>query len=329
MNVASSAESVSPALDGTASAASFAIATTLKQSLAHTKAFLHYHLNLKPDLFILFFDDPNDPAADEAAKFERTLVLRCDQAHWQRVNGGLPGRMQDKQIVNLNAALEICRERRIAWLISIDADELIYPRGIDKLRRELALLPPGKDVLTLEPLEAVRHRSLPDNNEPFSAVYHRVWPKSRRCLFKLIARPDLKLTHLGFFAHSRGKAFHRVGAITSINSQHGDENAIADGRRHRSRAAFLLHHDCACYSEWRLKWSRRISNRWRRTSPSSKERKNQYDLIEMALTRGGEEALRELYRSWFEYSMPTIQLYRCLGFIKAIKIDRRVFNSVI
>jgi hypothetical protein len=194
----SSAEALSPAPDSSASPASFAIATTLKQSLAHTKAFLHYHLNLKPDLFILFFDDPKDPAADYAAKFKAALVLRCDQAHWQRVNGGLPGRMQDKQIVNLNAALEICRERRLSWLISIDADELIYALDFAKLRKELALLPPGKDALTLAPLEAVRHRSIHDD-EPFSAIYHKVWPKGRKRLFQLIARPDLNVTTYGSF----------------------------------------------------------------------------------------------------------------------------------
>jgi len=324
MNVTSSAEAVSPALDRSAPGASFAIATTLKQSLAHTKAFLHYHLNLAPDLFILFFDDPNDLAADYAAKFKGTWVFRCDDAHWQRVYGGVPERMQLKQMANLNAGLEICRDRRISWLISIDADELIYP--CDKIRKELALLPPDKDVLTLRPLEAVRHRSIRDD-EPFSAIYHKVLPRpDRRRLFELIARPDAKLTRLGFFGHVNGKSFHRVAATAAITNQHGNTDAIAAGKRRSSKASFLLHHDCACYDEWKLKWSRRISKDTVATVISD-VRRNQHDCIDNLLARGGE--LRELYRNWFEYSMPRLQLYRCLGFIKAIEIDRRLFNAVI
>jgi hypothetical protein len=325
MALALSAGMASPPVDSGASDASFAIATTLKQSLAHTKAFLHYHLNLKPDLFILFFDDPNDAAADYAETFRTTSVFRCDGVHWRRVCGGVPERMQDKQIANLNAALEICRERRIAWLISIDADELIYP--LDRIRKELEQVPPDKNLLTLPPLEAVRHRSLRDD-EPFAAIYHKVLPKPGNRLFELIARPDPTLTLLGFFAHVRGKTFHRVAATPAITSQHGNRDAIAARARRWSKTSFLLHHDCAYFDEWKLKWSRRVSKETVATAISN-VRQNQHDLIGAVLARGGEGELRELYRSWFEYSMPTLQLQRCLGFIKAVKIDRRLFNSVL
>jgi len=318
------ASPVEAGLEKNPSGGSFAIATTLKQSLVHTKAFLHYHLNLAPDLFILFFDDPNDPAADYAATFKGTLVFRCDDEHWRRAYGGLPERMQRKQLVNLNAALEICRDRRIPWLISIDADELIHP--LDKIRRELALMPPDKNVLTLRPLEAVRCKS-PGDDEPFSAVYHKVLPKpERRRLFELIVRPDPRLTRLGFFGHVNGKSFHRVAATASIDNQHGDTVLIAAGKRHSSKTSFLLHHDCVAYDEWKLKWSRRVSKDTVATAISD-VRQNQHDFIEAILAQGGD--LRQLYRNWFEYSMPRIQVYRMLGFIKAIEIDRRLFNSVI
>ncbi|MGH7767185.1 MAG: hypothetical protein ACREQP_06995, partial [Candidatus Binatia bacterium] len=74
--------------------------------------------------------------------------------------------------------------------------------------------------------------------------------------------------------------------------------------------------------------SRRISKDTVATRISD-VRQRQHDFIEAVLARGGDGELRELYRSWFEYSMPTIQLHRCLGFIKAIEIDRRLFNSVL
>ncbi|MGH7769670.1 MAG: glycosyltransferase family 2 protein, partial [Candidatus Binatia bacterium] len=285
MTVPSSAETTFPPPDKSAPGASFAIATTLKQSPAHTKAYLHYHLNLAPDLFILFFDDPNDQAADYAADFKGTLVFRCDDAHWRRVHGGAPERMQQKQHANLNAALEICRERRISWLISVDADELIYP--FDEIRKELALLPAEKDLLTLRPLEAVRHRSLNDD-EPFSSIYHKVLPRPARMrLFELIARPDPNLTHLGFFGHVTGKAFHRVAATTRITSQHGSKGAIAAGKWRSSKATFLLHHDCVSYNEWKLKWSRRVSKDTVATRISD-VRQRQHEFIEAVLARGGD-----------------------------------------
>ena len=304
---------------------SFAIATTLKQSLDHTLAFLHYHARLKPALFLLFFDQASDPAAVYAEHLPNTQIFRCDHHHWQTVLGRMPEKMGTKQIANLNHALRVCKERQIRWLISIDSDELLFSEG--DINGELSRLDPEVEVLNLRPLEAV-HSALLDSPLPFDSDHYRVLADADNAWVRLMLRlagPNPSFTRQGFLGHVEGKSFYRTDHTERIASQH-----VADFTDHRlavSLRSQILHHDCVSFAEWQKKWRRRVTGETVAVDISP-QRRNQHELIAGILSRNDERRLRQLYCKWFVYAQPQRWILAHCNLLRRICIDRTAFSPL-
>ena len=112
-----------------------AIVTTLKHpSPSVLEFFVKYHQAIGFEHLFLFFDDPDDPALDQARAYPGVTAIANDellksiwadspQYAWHK---NLLGVTEARQILNCNVAVELSLESGYDWLLHIDIDELFY-----------------------------------------------------------------------------------------------------------------------------------------------------------------------------------------------------------
>ncbi|HKE16497.1 MAG TPA: glycosyltransferase family 2 protein [Kofleriaceae bacterium] len=112
------------------------IATTVRHPGPPLFSFLRYHLAIGFAEIYVFFDDPDDPAADGASALPGVTAVRCDDAvrAWQRASAPAFARMEAfltrevmaRQVLNAELALHLAARRGMDWLLHIDIDELFH-----------------------------------------------------------------------------------------------------------------------------------------------------------------------------------------------------------
>lgn len=104
-----------------ASTASWATVSMISEPVELVVAFAAYHLELGASEVLIYFDDPEDPAADALETCANVRVIRCDETLWQSL-GGRPDQRNIRQRMLLPHAR---RQLDVDWFTHIDADEYV------------------------------------------------------------------------------------------------------------------------------------------------------------------------------------------------------------
>lgn len=115
-----------------------ALVSTLRGVEAVIDSFVRYHRAVGFDRFYLFFDDPDDPAAERAAGYPEAVVWRRGpglQRRWEQtrrhrsrhVGPFVETEVQARQVLNAAVAVDLALEEGVDWLLHLDGDELFFP----------------------------------------------------------------------------------------------------------------------------------------------------------------------------------------------------------
>jgi len=231
------------------------ICTTVKAPADQVLAFSAHHLGLGAARIWLFFDDPDDPAADAVAGLDRVTVTRCTDEYWHAEGRKRPDRHQNRQARNMQA---VYAQAAMSWVAHIDVDEFLAPD--QPIAAVLASLPPDQPMLRMAPWEALHDPALHD--DIFTARHFRATMKgpkhqaARDVAFGLYAPllPD------GVLSHAAGKCFFRSGVSRMEPRLHGAFRAGArvDGGPFDPRIA-LLHFHAENPARWQDRLQFRLS----------------------------------------------------------------------
>lgn len=301
------------------------VVATLRQDLAQTREFVHYHLHAGVDHIALYFDDPADPAVATLRDQPRVTCVPCTAEHWHAVLGRAPERMAEKIETNFRAGFHLLRGLGLDWVSCIDADELLYARR--GLATCLADLPAGTDVVHVPPFEAV-HVDGDDPARVFSARYFRTLPgpRPRPLPLRWLAREIDGLTRDRFFGHREGKCFVATGADIDVFNHHKPRHSSRPVQRVTAADIMLLHFDSLSLANWREKWQRRISGSTRAINLSD-HRRRQQELIAAALADGSGEAWLSLYRRWFCLDPWQARLQARVGLLVRVELPDAWFRA--
>ena len=199
------------------------IVATVKAPVEKVAAFVAHHISLGAAQIRLFLDDPTDPGFAEISALPRTLVTRCDDAHWQAL-GRRPERHQNRQSKNAQAAY---KASTLPWLAHIDVDEFLWLGPGETVADILASLPSDQLTLRMEPYEAMHDPDLPD--DILSARLFRGPLKPRFATLRPPALGEYEtILPEGHLSHTNGKSFFRTGIRGLSPRLHG---AFRDGAR--------------------------------------------------------------------------------------------------
>lgn len=184
--------------------------TTVRAPLAQVLAFVAHHRALGARRIWLYFDDPEDPAADALSGVRGVRALRCDARHWARFGTGKaakrrPEKHQVRQVANVMA---MYGRTQLDWVCHLDIDEFLWPM---RPVAEVLAGAPATPVLRMAPWEALHDPALPD--DIFTARHFRRALKGPEYagLRETIFGPYAEMLYAGAVSHAAGKCFFRTG----------------------------------------------------------------------------------------------------------------------
>ncbi|WP_158547442.1 glycosyltransferase family 2 protein [Rhodovulum sp. 12E13] len=225
----------------------WAVVATVREPAALVAAFAAHHLALGADELWLFFDDPEDPAADLAEALPRTRVVRCDDAYWRERRGrARPALQSQRQMANATLA---GNRTRADWILHVDADELLWCEG--PLADELARLDESHGWLKIRNLERVwlgdeRGASI------FEGAFRRPLLPGDALEAGAIYGETARFMRMGFAGYPVGKALSRTGHGYRL-TVHRPEAAGEAPPFRVARAVHLLHFDGLTPRHWAAK----------------------------------------------------------------------------
>lgn len=291
---------------------SWGIVTTLKEESRVVKRFVAHHLAIGADQIILFFDDPDDPAADLLEHLEPVTVIRCGSDHW---GGRRPAAHQKRQKINANLAY---LDAKVDWLIHIDADELIHNRA--DVAAELAAVPSTQNVVRLPVAESfagtqqdysIFRLALPDT------------PRGRRIGAQVYGEAYPVLEG-GLLSHTAGKFFVRTGVPDIKLSIHGPFHADRRDNGEDSQSMTLLHLHGYDEDEWVGAVQRRLARGSyqkkfhddRGKSATTADGLGRYAYLRRIIENEGEAGLRKFHRRVCRFGKEKRPLRRVGALIK-------------
>ena len=237
------------------------------------QAFVAWHLSLGASEVILYFDRPDDPAADDLKQVPMLRAIPCDTRHWRRLGFSRPHRHQSRQVHNANDAY---RQLSVDWVLHCDADEFIWAER------------PVSDCLDTIPDDVpscvvpVAERAFPAGpaaESIFSGVFRRPFV-GRPVLGRKLFGPGYAMTQRGLTGHAIGKSFVRTrqGVSLSIHrpKPKGDDPLRAD----RAVDLTLLHFDGLTPVHWIYKVLRKANDVMHNDGqPASRHRQRQIEAV--------------------------------------------------
>ncbi len=234
---------------------SWGIVATVRAPLTEVLAFAAHHLALGPERIWLFFDDPEDPAAEHLAGIAGVTVVRCDSAHWKMTLGKRPDTHQVRQTMNVR---RVHGETGLQWILHIDVDEfLIADRPLAPILAAAA----DRATVRVEPWDALCEPDDAGNGGGVFVARHfrrGLRPGEDPALLREFYGAHAELLPKGVLGHSAGKCFFRTGIEDFKPSIH---TARFLGRAHDAGAfepgLALLHF----HAEDRARWLARLAFR--------------------------------------------------------------------
>jgi hypothetical protein len=261
---------------------------TVRSPVNELLEFARYHLAAGVEKIVLFFDDPDDPAAAALADVGKVVSIRCDAAYWAARRMQKPDAIEHRQIANANFALQIARAEGYDWIAHIDSDELLLaerPLG-------LVLAEYSADVVRFDIKEAVAEQDFYVCRFE-TTLFRQPLTEDRRKRLASIAPADIQgILFEGeyFRAHTVSKAAVRLNSRIESMGIHGPRSPRLS--EVQTPKIVLLHYDCIGIDDWRRKWVRRLDASGTATGMRA-ARVTQMKLFAQAY--GDESAERALY----------------------------------
>ncbi len=217
---------------------SWGTVTTLKESPENVKRFVAHHLAIGAQQIVLFFDDPEDPAAELVTHLDRVTVVLCDDEHWIDRR---PAAHQKRQKINANIAYQ---STKLDWIIHLDADELIHARM--DVARALAVVPPSQQVVRLPVAESFAGTQRGRN------IFRYALPNSKkgREVGDRVYGEAYSILDGGLLSHRAGKHFVRTGQPDMALSIHGPFQHGTRDEGELAKDMTLLHLHSYDEDEW-------------------------------------------------------------------------------
>lgn len=239
---------------GAAGGPAWGTCTTVRAPLAQVLAFVAHHRALGARRIWLYFDDPEDPAADTLDGVRGVRVVRCDAQHWARRGVGKgrrqrPDTHQVRQVSNVGA---LYRNTQLDWVCHLDIDEFLWPSR--PVAEVLADAPSEAVALRMAPWEALHDPALPD--DIFTARHFRRALKGPdyAALRQTVFGPYAEMLHAGALSHAAGKCFFRAGVMGLKPRIHtGDLNGERLVMRDVLPDIALLHFHAQDAQDWKAR----------------------------------------------------------------------------
>ena len=291
-----------------------AIVSTVRAVGRPLRSFLRYHQAIGVSGFYLFFDDPRDRDLGWASRWPGVRAIACDAAlrraqarrcrTYRKMKPHFRREVMARQIVNAEDGVLRARADGFAWIVHIDADELVYIDGNDTLPEHLRRLERcGADTVIFVNFEAVPERM--EVGDPFREV-----TLFKRNLAHLSGRARKKLPVLWdgreyFMAYKNGKAAARLAALPIPRGVHRFRGRRAPLREIVSEDAFVLHYPSCGFRRYRQKYELlgRFPDVWFGWAPI----RNTFHLRSRDMQSDGERtAARRFYRTHVVLDDPSV-----------------------
>ncbi|MDJ1503292.1 glycosyltransferase family 2 protein [Xanthocytophaga agilis] len=213
-----------------------AITTTVKSCSAETLAnFASYHLSIGFDYIFFFFDDENEIPPDVTIKEERIIIIKNDdllQRSWQKtkLRHMLEYTSSDliaRQVLNIEAAINLSLQLNVSWILHIDVDELFYAPAYNNVKDHFKYMEQQHiQSINYVNYEAICEKTYIDN------YYKEVTLFKRNPLTLTLKQKDLIQCHYPggmknfFLFYGNGKPAGKVSARLTPNGPHFFKNAI-------------------------------------------------------------------------------------------------------
>lgn len=230
---------------------SWAVVATVDEPPAVVEAYVAWHLQIGAAEVFLYFDRPDDPAADLFDHLDRVHVRRCDAAHWARLGRSRPHRHQVRQARN---ATDAYANTTAAWLLHSDADEFLWSAAA--VADVLARAPIGADCVVAPVAERV-HFAGDDPSHIFAGSFRLPFTGASGTARKAFGA-QYDLTYRGMTGHAQGKAFSKTGGDLrlSIHRPKPAKDRALSVHRPGPDELVLLHFEGLTRAQWIFKLRR-------------------------------------------------------------------------
>jgi len=239
-------------------------------------SFVTYHRAIGFEHLFLFFDDPADPDLARAGAMRGVTAIPHDtrlQAIWR----GLPGyrrfgasithEVMSRQLLNVEYAMHLARERGFGWLLHIDSDELFFAPSGNIGEHFAGLSATTADTVTYLNCEAVPERETIGDFFREVDLFKRPLKLVEQDSAMALAETQRDVPQLRPFFHfyANGKSAVRLTATppapvsVHLFRHTGRPTAAATSRNH-----FVLHYACCGFDTFWTKYVAlgRFSDRW-------------------------------------------------------------------
>jgi hypothetical protein len=243
---------------------SIALVMTVRDEAALLRPNLLYHHYMGVDLAFVYFDGSTDGSLASIASLPfvhagvsvgaERFAARADLGH------AVPyadTHVTARQVLDISDALERARAAGCAWLLAIDADELVAPHLADArpgaLRALLESVPAGTQCVQFPTLEVLQGETEYDNVFAEATLFKRDAARLRRRVKDPLR--DRVVGAPGFYGHRSGKSALRLSADAVSKTPHafaGRDDSVLP----TLTAGHLLHYYCYSFQAFLTKFRR-------------------------------------------------------------------------
>jgi hypothetical protein len=291
------------------------VIATVRSPVNELMEFVRYHLAAGVGEMLLFFDDPNDTAADAVAGLPGVVLMRCDAAYWHARRMDRPTAIENRQIVNVNFGMTIARSHGFDWIAHIDSDELLFAHN------DIGTVLTGcsANVIRFPMKEAVAEQDYYGSRFEATLFKEQLTAAGKKKLAAIPAAVVAGILFEGeyFRGHSASKVAVRLNSAIELMGIHGPQRPQRMPEL-RTEQITLLHYDCIGIDDWKRKWSRRIDATGTATEMRS-ARNKQLELFKQAY--GNEASERALYSRLHKVSEHQKALLMTLGLLTVVSLE--------
>jgi hypothetical protein len=308
---------------------SFGTITTCRENPEQVREFVNYYLNLGAAAMVIYFDDPQDPAMDLFREEPRVICRPCDDSHWLRLLGRPPRTFTERQVKNIEDGTSILRERGVAWIATIDVDELLYaPVPVANI---LSNVDGRIDIVLAKPLEAIHHEDMREGLQ-FRSSWFREYTPELSPEQKAVAERHMpgvtEFGTCGCLGHRDGKSFFRSTAHVESYGPHLPRNKLKYLEKMTAADIALLHFDAITRETWERRWIARVTGVDVRTTLKD-HRRRQHDHITRVLEAEGRAGLSRVFDEWHVYTPASVTALEQAGLLRKVTIPASCFAGPI